>query len=86
MVKYPRIKEKNGRPDESGLFGVMSVGIFLNHYMNCYNYKNWHGVDAMQSASFNLIKRAYLQKLVCKGINSIRIRNKEILYSKKTAL
>lgn len=81
----PKIKRKR-KHDESGLFGVISVGIFLNRYMICYNNKIWLGVDAIQSASFNLIYWGYLQKLGFKGIYSIRRRNKEILYSKKTAL
>ncbi len=63
----PKIKRKR-KHDESGLFGVISVGIFLNRYMICYKNKIWLGVDAIQSASFNLIYWGYLQKLGFKGI------------------
>jgi hypothetical protein len=44
----------------------MSVGIFLNLYMNYYNNKIWLGIDAIHF------------RLGVQGINSIRRRNKRL--------
>jgi hypothetical protein len=59
--------KKNGRPAEIVLFGVMSVGIFLNRYMNCCNNKNWLGVDAMQSCVIQSDKRRLSSEVGVQG-------------------